>query len=155
MVVSVLVPRGTRSSYTAADKNHVSFATVASVFFSVWRYPPGRTTTPESIAARPDASDCLDDQLLRSQINLTWCLAKLTLELKSECGVRASDDVAHAMEAALEKAERYSRQTPKSGLGLTHLNSLKQAIVGMGLDSHPRVAETSQRVSALVQKGPR
>ena len=114
----------------------MSFATVASMFFSVWPHSNGHKTKPQSMAQRPDASDCHDDQLLRSQLELTWSLAKLALELKSDQGVRASNEVARAMEAALEKAERYSRQTPKNGLALTHLNLLKQAIVGLGLDVH-------------------
>jgi hypothetical protein len=87
----------------------------------------------ETTATRHVVDDGLDDQLLRSQLELTWSLAKLALELKSEQGVRASSDIARAMEAALEKAERYSRQTPNAGLALTHLNALKQAIAGMGL----------------------
>jgi hypothetical protein len=115
----------------------VSFATIASMFFSVWPHCDGHKRKPESIAPRPDASDCPDDQLLRSQLELTWSLAKLVLQLKSDCGIRASSDVAHAMEAALKKAERYSRQTPQNGLALTNLNSLKQAIEGMRLDVYP------------------
>jgi len=112
------------------------------MFFSVWPRS-GRKTTVESTASQSDVEDCLDDQLVRSQLELTWTLAKLALELKSDRGVRVSSDVVQAMEAALGKAERYSRQTPKNGLALTHLNSLKQAIAGMGLDVHPCAAETS------------
>jgi hypothetical protein len=67
-------------------------------------------------------------------LKLAWSLARLALELKSDQGVRASSDIAKAMDAALEKAERYSRQTPKNGLALTNLNSLKQAIAGLGLE---------------------
>jgi hypothetical protein len=122
----------------------VSFATIASMFFSVWPHCDGHKRKPESIAPRRDASDCPDDQLLRSQMELTWCLAKLALEPKSDRGVRASSDAADAMEAALKKAERYSLQTPQNGLALTNLNSLKQAIAGMRLDVHPRAAGTSQ-----------
>ncbi len=106
------------------------------MFFSVWPHSDGHKARPQSTAPPPDVGDCPDDQLLRSQMELTWRLAKLALELKSDQGVRASSDVARAMEAALEKAERYSRQTSKNGLALTHLNFLKQAIAGLGLDVH-------------------
>jgi hypothetical protein len=126
------------------DKDHVGFATVVSIFFPGWPRSADRRTKPESTASQLDVSDCLDDQLLRSQMDLTWCLAKLALKLKSDSGVRASSDVGRAVEAALEKAERYSRQTPKNGLALTHLNSLRQAIAGLGLDVQPPGAETSQ-----------
>jgi hypothetical protein len=85
-------------------------------------------------------------------MELTWCLAKLALELKSDCGIRASSDIAHAMEAALKKAERYSRQTPQNGLALTNLNSLKHAIAGMRLDGHPRTAGTSQGRLGIAQQ---
>ena len=112
----------------------MSFATVASMFFSVWPHSANQRTKPQGFAPRPDASDCLDDQLLRSQLALTWNLAKLALELKADPSVLASSDIARAVETALEKAERYSRQTPKNGLALTHLNALKEAIAGLGLN---------------------
>jgi len=132
--VRLLVPHGSRAELLRADKGHVSFATVASMFFSVWPHSAGQKTKPQSFAPRPDASDCLDDQLLRSQLELTWSLAKLALELKADPSVLASSDMARAMEAALEKAERYSRQTPKNGLALIHMNALKEAIASLGLN---------------------
>jgi len=122
----------------------VSLATVASMFFWAWPRSTHRKVTTEGAASHSDLQDCLDDQLVRSQLELTWSLAKLALELKSASDGRASSEMARAMEVALEKAERYSRQTAKSPPHLMHLISLKQAIAGMGLDVHPCAAETSQ-----------
>ena len=104
------------------------------MFFSVWPHSAGQKTKPQRLAPRPEASDSLDDQLLRSQLALTWSLAKLALELKAEPSVLASSDMARAVETALEKAERYSRQTPQNGLALTHVNALKEAIAGLGVN---------------------
>jgi hypothetical protein len=125
----------------------VSFATVASMFFSVWPHSADQKTRSQSFALRPDASDSLDDQLLRSQLELTWTLARLALELKADSGVLASSDVARTLETALEKAERYSRQTSKKGLALIHLNALKEAIGGMGLNVATGCPESGQEVT--------
>jgi hypothetical protein len=86
----------------------------------------------EATAIQHVVDEGLDEQLLPESIATTWCLAKLALELKSEQSVRAFGDIGRAMEAALEKAERHYRQTPKAGPALTHLNSLRQAIAGLG-----------------------
>jgi hypothetical protein len=106
----------------------MSFAAVASVFFWAWPRSTHRKATPEGTASHSDLRDCLEDQLLRSQLELTWSRAKLALELESEGDGRASSEMARAMEVALEKAERYSGQTAKNPPALMHLNSLKQAI---------------------------
>ena len=103
---------------------------VAAMFHSMWpRFH--RKATAESSPSPYEGGDCLDDQLLRSQLKLTWNLAKLALELRSDDGAHVSSDVIRAVETALEKAERYSRQTSKNGQALTHLNALKQAIARM------------------------
>jgi hypothetical protein len=122
----------------------MSFAAVASVFFWAWPRSTHQKVTPEGTASHSDLRDCLEDQLLRSQLELTWSRAKLALELESEGDGRASSEMARAMEVALEKAERYSRQTAKHPPALMHLNSLKQAIAGLCLEGHPCAAEPSQ-----------
>jgi hypothetical protein len=115
------------------------------MFHSVWpRFH--RRTTAESTPSPSEGDDCLDDQLLRSQLKLTWNLAKLTLELRSDDGAHVSSDVIRAVETALEKAERYSRQTPKNGQALTHLNTLKKAIAGMGLGVATESSESRHEV---------
>ena len=134
------------TGYRAADKHHVSLAVVASMFHSMWpRFH--RKTTAESTPSLSEGDDCLDDQLLRSQLKLTWNLAKLALELRSDDGAHASSDVIRAVETALEKAERYSRQTLQNGLALTHLNALKKAIAGLGLNVATECPESRQEVT--------
>jgi hypothetical protein len=115
------------------------------MFFSVWPASADQKTKSQSFAPRPDASDCLDDQLLRSQLELTWTLARLALELRTDSGVLASSDIARALETALEKAERYSRLTSKNGLA--HLNALKEAIGGIGLNVATGCPESGQEVT--------
>src|SRR6185312_7331490 len=116
------------------------------MFHSVWpRFH--RKTTTESAASLSQGNDCLDDQLLRSQLKLTWNLAKLALELKSDPGAHVSSDVVRAVEAALERAERYSRQTSPNGLALTHLNALKEAIAGLGLNVAMKCAKSGPGIT--------
>ena len=107
----------------------------------------GRKATTESTTSPSQADDCLDDQLLHSQLKLTWNLAKPALQLKSDGGAHVSSDVVLAVEIALEKAERYSRQTPKEGPALTHLNALKEAIAGLGLNRATGCPESRQEVT--------
>ncbi len=65
---------------------------VASMFHSMWPCFH-RKTTSESTPSSSEGDDCLDDQLLRSQLKLTWNLARLALELRSDDGVYVSSDV--------------------------------------------------------------
>ena len=119
---------------------------VASMFHSMWpRFH--RKTTSESTPSPSEGDDCLDDQLLRSQLKLTWNLARLALELRSDDGAHVSSDVIRAVETALEKAERYSRQTPQNGLALTHLNALKEAIAGLGLNVATKCAKSGPGIT--------
>jgi hypothetical protein len=133
--VNVPVPLAAIHLRPLTDKEIVSFATVASMFFWAWPRSTHRKVTPEGSASHSDLRNCLEDQLLRSQLELTWSLAKLALELKSDSDGRPSSDMARAMEVALEKAERYSRQIAKNEPALMHLNSLKQAIAGLSLEA--------------------
>jgi|KBSMisStaDraftv2_1062788.scaffolds.fasta_scaffold982410_2 hypothetical protein len=124
----------------------MSFAALRSTF--CFRYHrPDQRERHDGAALVHGCNVEIHDQLVRSQLKLTWRLAKLAHQLRPDNSVRLSNDVCTVMGAALDRAERYSLQTEEHDTVLTQLHSRNKQIAGLGLSYAAGHAASSREVT--------
>src|SRR5690242_18454565 len=110
----------------------MSFAALASTFWFRCYHSDQPEIKKRTAPRHQDRKIELQDQLLRSQLDLTWSLATLTRQLRSD-DARLSNEIYAVMGATLRRAEHYSQQTTEHEAGLIQLESFKKRISALGL----------------------